>query len=147
MSRVSHASVHAPEKAVEVYEEMISRGLQPDQKTHQYKAVPTSRGIVLDLPKDEIPGGTWVKISIFISQVVKMKLSAVLRLGSSYQLSLSQKKYGEMASRRHVTYNITMEDYYQITSSSTSLLKLCCTSVIPKYPWLSMAISTTPYRT
>ena len=61
-----------------------SGALQPNQKSHQYKAVPIPRGISLDLPQDEVPAGTWVKLSIFTSQIVKMELSAVVRLGRNF---------------------------------------------------------------
>eukprot|EP00752_Nemacystus_decipiens_P008840 g7889.t1 len=39
-----HASVHEPEKAVEVYEEMLSRGLEPNRKTASHMIVAHSRG-------------------------------------------------------------------------------------------------------
>lgn len=41
---VSHASVHDPKKAVEVYEEMLSKGLEPDQRTASHMIVAHSRG-------------------------------------------------------------------------------------------------------
>lgn len=41
---VSHASVQNSEKAVAVYEEMLSRGIKPDQKTLSHMIVAHSRG-------------------------------------------------------------------------------------------------------
>lgn len=41
---VSHASVHESKKAVEVYEEMLSKGFKPNQKTLSHMVVAHSRG-------------------------------------------------------------------------------------------------------
>ena len=65
-----------------------SGGLQPDASHFQYKAEPIKGGISLDLSKKEVPVGTWVKLSIFTSSPIRMKLSALMRKGNSEQLSL-----------------------------------------------------------
>ena len=39
--------------------------LQPDQKNYQYRAEPPLSGIILDFPKEDVPVGTWIKISLF----------------------------------------------------------------------------------
>ncbi len=50
--------------------------LQPNQQHYQYKAIPIYKGIGIDLAKEDLPKGTWIKLAIFTNSKADISLTA-----------------------------------------------------------------------
>jgi hypothetical protein len=101
-------------QGAEMYANVGNSGaLQPTQEVHQYAAVTVLKGIALALSREEVPPGTWVKLSIFTASKMRLQLSAVLRQGNTYALSLGQVHEDELPRGTETLFNISLTDYYK----------------------------------
>ena len=67
--------------------------LQPDKERYQYKAQPIGSGLIISLPKEDVPASTWIKVAIFTEMKGQLVLMTYLTNGNSKMLPIGQTTY------------------------------------------------------
>lgn len=66
--------------------------LLPNQDNYQYKAVSVHKGVGINIDKEQLPKGTWIKIALFTNSKLSVTLSAESAVGSTQQLTFGKRK-------------------------------------------------------